>query len=133
PRSIPDWRYRRGAADLLDGARLCDTGRRGLCRADDVQLRLAWGGSTARQDRCDAVVHRSRRNGGAGAGVSVLAARRGSRTSALELARDLLDGAGRRRAAEGTIDPDVRRVDDRHTRDPRPVGDMAVAATAGMG
>ena len=49
------------------------------------------------------------------------------------LAGDLLDGAGRRHPAQGSADPDVRRADDRHAGDPRPLGGMAVAAASGLG
>ena len=78
PDSFPDRRHRRGAADLLDGARLRDAARRRAGGADDVQFRPARRRSPARQDRRDAAVDRGRRDGRDGAGLSVLAARRGS-------------------------------------------------------
>ena len=132
-RSLPDRRHRRGAADLLGGACLRDAARRGAGRADDVQLRRARRRSAARQDRRDAAAHRHRRDGGDGAGVSVLAARRGSGASALDVARDFLDGAGRRHPAQGSADPDVRRVDHPDAGDPRPLGGLALAPPPGLG
>ena len=89
--------------------------------------------SPARQDRRDAAVDRCRRDGGDGAGLSVLAARRGSGASVLDGACDLLDRAGRRHPAQGAADPDVRRPDHPGARDPRPLGGVAVAAAPGLG
>ena len=84
PDSLPDRRHRRGAVDLLDGARLRHAARGGAGGADDVQLRPARRRSPARQNRRDAAVDRCRRDGGDGAGLSVLAARRGSGASAVD-------------------------------------------------
>ena len=123
PGALADRRHRRGAADLLDGAGVRDAARRRAGRADDVQFGAARRRGAARQDRRHAAAHRGRGDGRDGAGLSVLAARRGSRASALDLARDLLDRAGRRHPAQGAADPDVRGADDRHAGDPRPVGE----------
>ncbi len=112
PHSLIDRRGRRRAADLLGGARLCHAARIGARGAAVVRLGAAVGGSTARQDRCDAAAHRGRGDGSAGAGLSLLATRRRSRASALELAHHLLDGAGRRYPDQGTADPDVRGAHD---------------------
>ena len=78
-----------GAVLLTYWAALAFVTRRGaaLAGADDVQLRAARRRSAARQDRRDAAADRRRRDGGDGAGLSVLAARRGSGASALDLAR----------------------------------------------
>src|SRR5882757_6323347 len=51
----------------------------------------------------------------------------------MELARDFLDGAGRRHFAQGAADPDVRGADHRHAGDPRSQRFLAVAAAAGLG
>ena len=77
-RSVPDRRDRRGAVDLLDGAGLRDAARRRIGRAHHVQFGAAGRRSAARQDRCHAAADRGRGDGSAGAGLFVLAARRGS-------------------------------------------------------
>src|SRR5215207_7294882 len=51
----------------------------------------------------------------------------------MELARDFLDGARRRYPAQGPADPDVRRIDHRHARDPRSQCVLAVAAAPALG
>ena len=111
--SLPDRRDRRGFADLLDGAGLRDAARRRAGGPDHGQFGAARRRGAARQDRRDAAADRGRGDGRAGAGISVLAARRGPRASALDAGRDLLDRAGRRHPAQGAADPDVRRADDR--------------------
>ncbi len=133
PRSLPDRRDRSGAADLLDGAGIRDPARSDIRRAHPVQFGAAWRRSAARQNRRHAAADRGRGDGGAGAGLFVLAARRGSRASVMDMARDFLDRAGWRRAAQGTVDPDVRGADDRHAGDPRPVGGLDLAAASGLG
>ena len=49
------------------------------------------------------------------------------------MARDFLDRAGRRHPAQGAADPDVRRADDRHAGDPRPVGEHGCGGCARYG
>src|SRR5207237_7256496 len=98
-----------------------------------VRSRAAWRLSAPGENRCDAAAYGRRRDWRAGEGLFVLAAPRAPRASALELARHLLDRTGRRRAAQGTADPDVRRADDRHARDPRSQCGLAVAAATGVG
>ncbi len=124
-----------GAVLLTYWTALAFVTRRGavLAGADDLQLRRAWRRSAAGENRCDAAAVGCRGDGRAGAGLSVLAARRGSRASVMDIACDLLDRAGRRRPAQGTVDPDVRRPDDLHAGVSRPVGHLALAAAAGMG
>src|SRR4030088_699494 len=117
----------------LDGAGVRHAARRHTRRAHPVQFGVARRRSAARENRCNAAAHCRRGHGGAGAGVFVLAAGRGSRASALVMAGDLLDGAGRRHPAQGTVDPDVRGADDRHAGGPRSLGNMAVASASGMG
>ena len=133
PRAVADRRDRCGAADLLGGARLRHPARGCAGRADDVQLRSARRRGAARQDRRDAAAHRHRGDGGDGAGVSFLAARRGSGASAVVVARDFLDCTGRRHPAQGTADPDVRRTDDSGAGVLRPQRGLALAHAPGMG
>ena len=85
--SLADRRHRRGAADLLDGAGVRDAARRHLGRADHVQFGAARRRSAARQDRRHAAADRGRGDGRDGAGLSVVAARRGSRASAMDAGR----------------------------------------------
>ncbi len=131
--SFADRRDWRGTLDLLGGARLRDATRRGVVGAHHVQLGAARRRGAARQDGCHAAVDRRCRDGRAGAGLSVLAARRGSRASALELARDFLDRARSRHPAQGAVDPDVRRAHDPDAGDPRSRGRLAVALASGLG
>src|SRR5471032_1665110 len=51
----------------------------------------------------------------------------------MDVARDLLDRAGRRHPAQGTADPGVRRAHDYHAGDPRSFRNMALAAAPGLG
>ena len=78
-----------GAVLLTYWTALAFVTRRGaiFAGADHVQFGAARRRSAARQDRCDAAADRGRRDGRDGAGLSVLAARRGSRASALERGR----------------------------------------------
>ena len=124
-----------GAVLLTYWTALAFVTRRGaiLAALMHVQFGAARRRGAARQDRRHAAADRRRGDGRAGAGLSVLAARRGSRASAMDLAGDLLDGAGRRHPAQGAADPDVRGADDRHAGDPRPVRRMALAAASGVG
>ena len=104
-----------GAVLLTYWTALAFVSRRGavLAGADDGSSRAARRRSAARQDRRHAAADRRRRDGRAGAGLSVLAARRGSGASAMDGAGGVLDGARRRHPAQGAADPDVRRADDR--------------------
>ena len=74
-------RDRRGAADLLDGARLRHAARRGAGGADPVQFDPARRRGAAGQDRRDAAAQRGRDHGRDGAGLSGLGARRGKQPS----------------------------------------------------
>ena len=124
-----------GAVLLTYWTALAFVTRRGaiLAAPHDVQFGVAWRRSPARQDRRHAAAHRRCGDGSAGAGLSVLAAGRGSRASAMDMARDLLDGAGWRHPAQGAVDPDVRRACDRHAGDLRPIGEHGFGGCARYG
>ena len=71
PHAVAARRHRRGAADLLGGARLRRRGARAvLAGADDGELDPPRRRSAARQDRRHAAAHRRRRDGRAGARLS---------------------------------------------------------------
>src|SRR6202044_2911185 len=72
-------------------------------------------------------------DGGAGASLPVLAARRRFSPPAVVLARDFLDSPCGWHSPQGAADPDVRRFDDSDAGLFRPLGGMALAASAGMG
>ena len=78
-----------GAVLLTYWTALAFVTRRGadLGRADHVQFGAARRRGAARQDRRDAAADRRRGDGRAGAGLSVLAARRGSGASAMDAGR----------------------------------------------
>ncbi len=69
-RSLADRRDRRGAADLLGGARLRPATRRRARRLDDGELRAARRRAAHRQDRRDAADDGGRRHGRNGARLS---------------------------------------------------------------
>ena len=124
-----------GAVLLTYWAALAFVTRRGAALAALMMCSCVVlnGRSASRQDRRHAAAHGRRRDGRARTRVSVLATRRGCRASALDLARDLLDGTGRRHPAQGPVDPDVRGAGDSDARDPRPQRELAVAAPSGLG
>ena len=109
--SLADRRDRRGAADLLGGARLRDAARRGAGGADDVQFASLLG-VEARLAKTDAMLLLTVVAAMGAMARVYLSWQRGEDpdASAVELARDLLDGAGRRHPAQGAADPDVRRA-----------------------
>ena len=75
PGSLAHRRRRRGAADLLDRARLRLPARGGARWLDDGELHPARHRAADRQDRRHAAAHRRRRHGRAGARLSAGAAR----------------------------------------------------------
>ena len=124
-----------GAVLLTYWTALAFVTRRGAILAALILGSSVLLGVEARLAKTDAMLllHCRRGDGSTCAGVFVLATGRGSRSSAMDVARDLLDGAGRRHPAQGTADPDVRRADDRHARDFRSIRNVALAPASGLG
>ena len=106
--SLADRRDRRGAADLLDGARFRLAPRGAAGRIDDGDVDPARRRGPPRQDRRHAAADRRRRDGRDGARLSGRAPA-GARPGRLDAAGDLLDRARRRHPAQGAADRDVRR------------------------
>ena len=109
--SVADRRDRRGAADLLGGARLRARGASpcwpALMMASSLPARRR---GAAGQDRRHAAVHRaSRRWARWRAPICRTGAATLDAAERWTLAGDLLDRAGRRHPAQGAADPDVRR------------------------
>ena len=124
-----------GAVLLTYWTALAFVTRRGAILAALILCSSVLLGVEARLAKTDAMLLLVSRcgDGSAGAGLFVLAAGRGSGASAMDVAADLLDGTGRRHPAQGAVDRDVRRADDCHAGDFRPVGHMALAAPPGLG
>ena len=127
--SLADRRDRRGAADLLDGARLRLAPRRAAGRIDDGDLDPARRRSPPRQDRRHAAAHRRRRDGRDGAHLSRRAPA-GARPRRLDAAGDLLDRARRRHPDQGAADRHVRRPHRHGPGGVRPLGALACGAAA---
>ena len=107
-RPLADRRDRRRAADLLDGAGLRDSSPRRAGRAHDGRARCCSASRPGSPTRTPCADHGRRRDGRDGAGLSVWQRGEDRASNRLAVAGDLLDRDGRRRPAEGTVDPDVR-------------------------
>ena len=123
--AVADRRNRRGAADLLGGARLRLAPRRRAGRIDDGERDAARRRGAARQDRRHAACDHPRGDGRDGASLSRRAPHQ-ARACGMDLAGGVLDRARRRHPDQGAADPAVRRADHRGLAGRRP--DLALAA-----